>query len=50
MRAGFRRAVLFASLLLKWMPFFLRSRNWSNFLLREGLGEPGGEGGMSRLG
>ena len=49
-KLGFLRAVECSSLALKWMPFFFNSRNWSNFLLAPGGGEPGGEGGMSMLG
>lgn len=48
--AGFRIAAEFSSLALKWVPFFFRVRNCSNFLLVAGGGEPGGEGGMSKSG
>lgn len=50
MSPGFLRAEDCAILELKCTPFFLRSRNCSNFLLVAGGGEPGGEGGMSMLG
>lgn len=50
MSPGFRSDVEFSSLALKWTPFFLSSRNCSNFLLVPGGGDPGGEGGMSKLG
>ena len=49
-REGLRSAVDCSSLLLKCVPFFLSVRNCWNFLLAPAGGEPGGEGGMSRLG
>ena len=49
-RLGFRRDEEEDSFSLKWTPFFLRDRKCANFLLAAGSGEPGGEGGMLRLG
>lgn len=49
-RPGFLSAVELSSLELKWIPFFLRSRNCWNFLLVPGGGDPGGDGGMSMTG
>jgi hypothetical protein len=49
-KLGFFRADDCSNLALKWTPFFFSSRNCSNFLLAPGGGEPGGEGGMSKLG
>lgn len=49
-RLGFRREEELASLSLKWIPCRFRERKWANFWFVAGFGEPGGDGGMSRLG
>lgn len=49
-RLGFFRDDDEANFSLKWIPCFFKSRKWANFLFATGSGDPGGEGGMSRLG
>ena len=49
-RLGFLSAEELPSLVLKWMPCFLRSRKWENFWSAPSVGEPRGDWGISRLG
>lgn len=49
-RLGFFSEVELESLELKCTPCFLSERKCSNFALTAGFGDPGGDGGMSRLG
>lgn len=49
-RLGFFSDVELASLELKWTPCFLSERKCSNFAVRAGFGDPGGDGGISRFG
>lgn len=49
-KLGFLSDDELANLELKCTPCFLRERKCSNFAFAAGLGDPGGDGGMSRLG
>lgn len=49
-KLGFRSDDELASFSLKWTFCFLSDRKWANLAFAAGLGEPGGEGGMSRFG
>ena len=48
-RLGFFNAEDEASLALKWTPCFFNSKKWANFRSAP-VGEPGGEGGISKFG
>lgn len=49
-KLGFLRDVDPASFSLKCMPCFFRVKKCANLAFAAGLGEPGGDGGMSRFG
>lgn len=49
-KLGFLSDDELANLELKCTPCFLRERKCSNFAFAAGLGDPGGDGGMSKLG
>ena len=49
-KLGFFKDDELASFALKWTPCFLRKRKCSNLAFTAGSGDPGGDGGMSKLG
>ena len=49
-RLGFFKEDELASFALKCTPCFLSERKCSNLAFAAGLGDPGGDGGMSRFG